>query len=307
MPPDDDYRQESYRRHERHYADYAPGEPMAHMARNWAAKDTVDAWRHRRMHAVLDPLIDEIPDATWLTVGDGRFGNDAHYLFSRGRTVLATDISDHLLREAREIGYIPDFRKENAECLSFPDGAFDFVLCKESYHHFPRPMIALYEMLRVARKAVVLIEPNDPHVGSTTPERVLRFFLDGIHLLRGNRPARNRFEEVGNYVYALSRREVEKVALGLNYGPVAFKGINDWFEGGQGSEKAEPGNFHFRKARLLIGVMDLLAALRIYKPNLLAAAIFKQSPSGSLRARLRESGYDVIDLPANPHHPLRGR
>lgn len=307
MAPDDDYQQASYRRHERHYADYPPGGAKDHKLRDWAAQDTVDAWRHRRMHACLDPLIDGLPDGSWLTIGDGRFGNDAHYLFSRGRTVLATDISDHLLQEARESGYVPDFRKENAECLSFADGSFDLVLCKESYHHFPRPMIALYEMLRVARKAVVLIEPNDPHVGFTIPERILRILLDGIHILRGNRPTRHRFEEVGNYVYTLSRREVEKVALGMNYGAVAFKGINDWFEEGQGSEKAEPGNPIFRKARLLIGIMEFLAKLRLYKPNLLAAAFFKESPPDSLRTRLRDSSYEVIDLPANPHHPLRNR
>lgn len=68
-------------------------------------------------------------------------------------------------------------RVENAEKLSSPNETLDFVLCKESYHHFTRPMLALYEMLRVATKAVVLIEPNespcvDPREPSQTPCQV---------------------------------------------------------------------------------------------------------------------------------------
>ena len=47
-----------------------------------------------------NPLLSDVWGASWLTVGDGRYGTDAHYIFSKGvRNVLATDISDYLLRE----------------------------------------------------------------------------------------------------------------------------------------------------------------------------------------------------------------
>lgn len=80
------------------------------------------------------------------------------------RNCCPTDISEYLLAEARRRGLITKYALENAERLSFADQSFDYVFCKESFHHFPRPYQALYEMLRVAREAVLLIEPNDPHI-----------------------------------------------------------------------------------------------------------------------------------------------
>jgi ubiquinone/menaquinone biosynthesis C-methylase UbiE len=82
------------------------------------------------------------------------------------RMVIATDISDSLRQEAAAESYIEEFRKENAEHLSFEDGAFGFCLCKAAYHHLPRPMIGVYEMLRVANLRVALIEPNDTYFPS---------------------------------------------------------------------------------------------------------------------------------------------
>src|SRR5213075_2707793 len=114
--------------------------------------------------------LEGFPESSWVTIGDGRCASDARYIRSCGRSVLATDIAPQLLRVAKERGAIDDYRAENAESLSFVDEQFDFALCKEAYHHFPRPMIALYEMLRVARVGVVLIEPYDRFARSLAPE-----------------------------------------------------------------------------------------------------------------------------------------
>ena len=46
----------------------------------WLKDDTLDFWRHFRKIENLKPLIDHSPNARWLTVGDGRFGTDAHNL-----------------------------------------------------------------------------------------------------------------------------------------------------------------------------------------------------------------------------------
>ncbi|MEZ5593447.1 MAG: class I SAM-dependent methyltransferase [Gammaproteobacteria bacterium] len=136
----------------------------AAQAKTWFVKDTVDAWRHLRMYQTIDPILEVDPQSKWLTVGDGRYGKDAKYIIEKGSDALATDISEYLLMEAKNIGYINKYKLENAELLSFQDSMFDYVLCKESYHHFPRPMVALYEMLRVTKKGVFLIEPNDAYV-----------------------------------------------------------------------------------------------------------------------------------------------
>ena len=87
----------------------------------------------------------------WLTIGDGRYGTEANYIMTNGANALATDYSDKLLKIGKEIGFINEYKKENAESLSFQDNSFDYVLIKEAFHHFPRPWIALHEAFRVCK------------------------------------------------------------------------------------------------------------------------------------------------------------
>ncbi len=83
------------------------------LAESWFQTDTVDAWRHQRMYACLDPLLEVYRDSEWLTVGDGRFGKDAHYILNKGHKVVASDISDVLLKIGAEKGYIREFKAAN--------------------------------------------------------------------------------------------------------------------------------------------------------------------------------------------------
>jgi SAM-dependent methyltransferase len=143
------------------YKRQAISEQQMEMPSRYSQPESIDNWRHTRMLDLTKPIWRAFPASTWMTIGDGRYGSDAAYLRSQGVDVLATSLTDDKLKYAHERGYIGAFQAENAEQLSLPDNSIDFVLCKESYHHFPRPPIALYEMLRVARLAVVLIEPLD--------------------------------------------------------------------------------------------------------------------------------------------------
>jgi len=296
-----DFKQFSYQSHENHFCSYAQGGEKEKHAKTWFKKDTVDAWRHERMYNSLDPLIIEYPNATWLTVGDGRYGKDAHYIKEKGLSVLATDISDILLKEGKEIGFIDDYKKENAEHLSFTNGEFDFVFCKESYHHFPRPMIALYEMLRVAKIGTVLIEPTDRYVFTTFMEVLFGNLKDIIKCILKKKVVKNSFEESGNYVYSISKREVEKVALSMNYPVVAFKGINDYYTEGVEYEKATDSNKLFKQAKRVIILKDLTTKLKLKQYNYLVAIIFKEEISSSLRNYLRKAGYEFIILQRNPY------
>ena len=258
MPPyKDDFHLLSYQRHEKHYYEHAAGGEKKQHAKTWLLQDTVGTWYHARMYGLLDPLLAAYPEADWLTVGDARYGNDAHYIRQKGLKVLASDISDVLLKEGKTIGRIDDFRKENAEALSFSDREFDFVCCKESFHHFPRPMLALYEMLRVARKGVVLIEPIDRFSNATWFEKLLDKIRSKTRPFEKN--PRYRFEESGNFVYSLSKREVEKVALAMNYKVVAFNCISNYYEKGIEAEKATRNSKLFKKVKRKIRLYDLLA------------------------------------------------
>ena len=207
MSPARNFQEESYQRHSEHYKQYSISGEKELQAKIWFEKDTVDAWRHQRMYQALDPILISDPKAKWLTVGDGRFGRDAKYIIEEGCYALASDISDCLLEEARQIGYLSEYKRENAEALSFQDYEFDYVLCKESYHHFPRPMLALYEMLRVARKGVFLIEPNDVYINRKALEILFRNLKNIIKSLLHKKINKHAFEEAGNYVFSIYKRD----------------------------------------------------------------------------------------------------
>lgn len=282
------------------YRRFACGGPEEDLAKTWTDAGTVDAWRHARMYDTLRPILESCPESRWLTVGDGRYGGDASFLAKQGMQALATDIEDALLKEAMIAGRIPAFRKENAESLSFSDETFDFVLCKESLHHCPRPMAALYELLRVAKQGVVLIEPNDALVNPTWGERATAACIAWSKRVLGKNPTAPLFEEAGNYVYGFSNREVEKAALGLGLRHVAFKGLNDHYVPGVEREQVAADGPLFRRVRRRIRQKDLLCRLRLRQYDLFTTIVFKSRVGTATAHRLLGEGFRVVELPMNP-------
>jgi SAM-dependent methyltransferase len=295
------FEEKSYQRHAEHFNEHVAGGTKGALAKTWFATDTVDAWRHARFYQLLDPILRTAVKARWLTVGDGRFGKDAHLLMERGCDVVASDISEVLLQEAKELGYIREFRKENAEALSFGDGEFDYVFCKESYHHFPRPMKALYEMLRVAKKGVFLIEPNDVFVSEKLLTVFCRKVKGWFSRVAKGKPTRHAWEESGNYVFSLSRREIEKVALGLNYRAVAFKGINDLYLPGAEKEKISERGPLQRRVKRYLKVRDVLCKVGVFDYTILGVLILKEEPIHDLQEALARDGFEIARLPFNPY------
>lgn len=301
MDTDSQFYEKRYRQEAEGYNECAADRTREKHAKTWLEKDTVDSWRHTRMYDSLVPLLKAEDSARWLTVGDGRYGRDAKYIIDNGGRAIATDISDVLLKEAKEMGYINDYRKENAESLSFADSEFDYVFCKESYHHFPRPALALYEMLRVASKGVVLIEPNDPYVNDTFVEVFFRNLKNGIKKALGKPIHKHGFEEVGNYIFSISRREMEKIGIGLNCTTVAFKGLNDEYSKGVEYEKISDNGPLFKKVRRKIFFNNLLCEIGLKDYSLLVAIIFKKTPTINLMQGLAKAKYEIIELPENPY------
>lgn len=226
-------------------------------------------------------------DASWLTVGDGRFGLDAVYLSRYGfSSVIASDISDSLLKQAERYGHSIRYQVENAEALSLASGVVDYILCKEAFHHFPRPMIALYEMLRVARHGVVLVEPQDAMIDPP----ILLEQLD-----------RYDYETSGNYIYTISRREMVKVAVGLNFPAIAFKGINTAYIRGCEFSPASLVSPIYIELMAQLRERDELCRLGRSKHEALMVIIFKTSPVDAVRQALIADGWDLKDLPRNPY------
>ena len=288
------FRQDSYASHAKGFEAELVDPSRKKIAASWFDASTADSWRHARCYEIARHLSGQ-PGERWLTVGDGRFGLDAINLKRRGvQSVLASDISEILLKEAKQRGHLSEYSVENAEQLSFGDGSFDFVFCKESYHHFPRPMIALYEMLRVAKSGVILMEPNDRE---RSPLRILK------RLLGRGAPAET-YEEDGNYVYSISEREMTKVALGLNLPQVAFRGFNDAWTPNLWAEPANRSSPSFRKMLKKIALRDFLCRLRLDNHMLLMACLFHVPVKPEQRAKMESAGWSVLDLPRNPYLSL---
>ncbi len=262
-----------YDRHEDEWDRVLTDPVRGEQAAKWLRDDTIDAWRHNRMRAALDPYIE--PGQSWLTVGDGRYGPDARYIMARGARVHCSDISKKLNSQVAHL--LDEYSAQNAEALDFPDDAFDYVYCKESFHHFPRPWLAVHEMFRVARKGVILTEPRDVAVDRAPFDWLLRRHHD--------------FEPVGNFVFRLSEHEVEKFALGIGRRYVAFVGINDeYIDGCDVPPEDAPGLF--RRIKFKIALLDWAAKLGVRRTRILTASIFKDSPERTFPG--------LRTLPANP-------
>lgn len=196
---------------------------------------TISNWRHRNKLQVCKYLIQSDSDAKWLTVGDGRLGSDAKMLQDFGaKNVTASDLSEISLQAGLEKGYITKYQVANAEKLPFEDNEFDYVVCKEVIHHLPRPYLGIYESLRVAKKAVILIEPNDKNISiQKENERIISNVFSSLKSLikdilaipryRYHAFIEPRYEESGNFLYGLSHYEMEKLAYAMKIPIFGYK------------------------------------------------------------------------------------
>jgi SAM-dependent methyltransferase len=297
------FQQESYNRHSEWYNIHYPtaNDKTTFYKKSKTVKDnTVSDWLQNIFFSCLDPLLSE-PSQQWLTVGDA-YGFDAQYISSRGIDAIATDLNADFLKVAKEEGIIKNYAAENAENLSFTDGQFDFVLCKESYHHFPRPYAASYEMIRVARQGIVIIEPQDPV--SKMPLLLMLSNLFSRHTGLLNKIWKNRYsyEPVGNFVYKVSEREFEKLAAGLNLPLVAFKNINpNFYFKGADNIKSDYWNRTFLTIKIKKNLLDLLVRLKVLPGQVLSTIIFKQIPNEQIMNQLKTDGYRLVNIPKNPY------
>ncbi|WP_282638333.1 class I SAM-dependent methyltransferase [Sphingobacterium thalpophilum] len=298
------FHNESYNRHSNWYTNRFPEkeQKVALLQGIKTSKGTINHWLQNQFFNCVKPIT-AYKSASWLTVGDA-YGHDANYLIENGvLNVIATDINDAFLAVSKEVGLIENYSAENAENLSFEDNSIDYILCKETYHHFPRPYAALYEMVRVAKKGIVIIEPQDP-ILKMPFLLFMNNVLEKIKYGLVNKIWKNRFsyEPVGNFVYKVSEREMEKFAAGLNLPMVAIKSFNPnfWF---QGSDKipAIRADRRFRQILLKKGFRDVLSKYGIVPSQSLSVIIFKSIPEIELQNVLQKEGYRLIKIPDNPH------
>ena len=109
------------------------------------------------------------------------------------------------------------------------------------------------------------------------------------------------YEEVGNYVYSISPREFQKIALGLALPMVAFKDFHDIYIEGVEKEKLDNKSESFKKIKRGIFVNEIKCKIGLSTRNHISAIIFKKMPSVALESRLSELGFRTIKLPQNPY------
>ncbi len=157
-----------------------------------AAHPVVEIFARQRIrHLAAHGLLRDVRRV--LDVGAGSGFSSAFY--PPGIQVVASDYASGMLAANPVRGRI----RAEATALPFESGAFDLVTCWELLHHLDDPCRALAEMWRVARRRVVVFEPNRIHPGHlvlalTRPEERGTLRFSPGHLRRLMRAACGRLD-----------------------------------------------------------------------------------------------------------------
>ncbi len=294
-----------YDKHDQQYQEYKEDKEKSKIANSWLDQQSLDYWRHYRMLRLVRPLIQK--NEKWLTIGDGRYGSEAAWLKRNGVNCHCSDMHTNLIEDAHQKGLIDSFSSQNAENLDFKSNSFDYVLIKESLHHLPRPWLAIYESFRVCKKGVVIIEPNDPYPYGN----ILRIcFVKLKNLIK--RFLRKKvykdeygFEEVGNFIYTINLRELEKLLLGMHKTNIAFNNLNDHhfknIEYISINAKTLKERFICFKLKTIIFLKDILCNLSFLNYSIGEVILFKDKPNHEIIEKLKKSNWKYKKLPINPY------
>jgi len=186
-------------------------------------------WMHIRCLEHIKDFFKGIKTSSFLTVGDGYCGREAGYIKRFGHWVHASDWEPCLLEMAKSKGLVDDCSKQDVNELEFDDEAFDYVLTKETLHHLTTPYRGLCEMLRVAKKGIILIEPNGDN---------------------GQKYNCETFEPTGNFLFMFSSNELMKIGAAYGYKFFAFT-YSMVFYGFHDQKAIQSGRVEEEKKRLL--------------------------------------------------------
>ena len=265
-----------------------------------AKRGNLDQVFHERLYQFLAPIIAAQPDADWLTIGDS--GGDAFWLRTNGvrGPILASSITKDQIENLKSSGHLETIGVAalNAEAIDQPDMSHDFVLCKEAFHHFPRPMVGFYEMMRVCRIALVFAaEPC-----SADHPRLLDLIKTALKaaLRRNTIYANPDFEQSGNYIYGLSLFEVFKALTALQLGPLYYQHRNAFWTLAVASRPKDDwlAGLVMRGGVLTQDIACRLGLMNWGRLNIIA---FREEPSPDLARRLAMAGVRRIDIPVNPY------
>jgi SAM-dependent methyltransferase len=238
-----------------------------------------DTKRHFEMLMTSLPIVEALAPKKILTIGDNRGRDAAFFKFKTSSYVIASDLDISKLIPAKNDGYIDECRIEDVEKLSFDDNSIDLIVIKESFHHWPRPMLGFYECLRVSRYGIILIEPYDFNFGLKPNAYISENDFE------------DAYEEVGNYKYQISLREIIKATWSLYLDNIYVVGFNDPYK----------SPFKFDEWLIEKKKLDDLGEQNSRQFNLMT--IFVEKEKGSLKLN-SENLYKKYKRPKNTFYEL---
>ena len=295
-----------YDNHDKDYEGYLKDIQKSKIADAWLNTNTLDYWRHDRMLNLIKPFLRE--NESWLTIGDGRYGSESSWLSRHGVNCHASDMHTNLLEVAYKKGFIKSYSKQNAEELSFKSESFDYVMIKETLHHLPRPWLAIYEAYRVCKKGVIIIEPNDSYPYGSVFQILFINFKNLLKKLMRKKvfPDEYNFETVGNFIYSINKRELEKFLLGMHKTLIAFNNINDQHFHGIEQIKLDSNKIRDKivsfKLKTIILIKDILTNIGFLNYSLGEVVLFKKKSFSTTIHNMKEYNWKYKSLPKNPYH-----
>jgi len=234
-----------------------------------------DTKRHFKILETVLPIVMALQPKTILTIGDNRGRDAAYFRKMVGCHSIASDLDISKLIPAKNDGFIDDCKIIDVEKIDYPDNSIDIVVVKESFHHWPRPMLGFYEVLRIAKCGVILIEPND-------------FAIDGIiNPYVQESSFSDWYEKVGNFAYKISLREILKSSWALYLDTVLAKGLNDPY--------STP--FYYDDWIVKKNELDELGKSGLRQFNLMAIFVEKEKNSIDIS---KVEGFKIYKRPINP-------
>ena len=273
-------------------------------------ESTVGGWRHLRMIDFVNCF--DISTDSWLTIGDA-YGHDAFMLKKCGvLNVTASNLESSNLEAGFKSNLVDNYLTINAESISLANDSFDYVLCKEALHHMPRPMIAIYEMLRVAKKGVFFIEPQDQIIDWPI-KRNENFYREiisadsigekvAIMSVATQDELNSSYidwweDKAFNYVYSFSKREIRKLALGMGLPSFAIKNFNDFYNPQWNSQESKTGVEGFDKTLEQIQLNNTFCEITGKAYSSITGLLFKETPSTDTVKNLTLAGYQFNYTP----------
>lgn len=109
----------------------------------------------------IDKMLLEIEFKTILEAGCGE-GYVSQFLYKKGNTIDAFDISEKVVQEAQKAFPGIRFSVGSIYNIAAENGQYDLVIASEVLEHLEEPKTALCELFRVSKRYVFISVPNEP-------------------------------------------------------------------------------------------------------------------------------------------------